>query len=251
MLLITLRAILEAWLSSATCATSLMILPSTSGTNNIIQSTTFGHCRKDSQVSSYCGSTSADQTLRSLQQALPNNGTLFQTNMADGVFTDRLGHHLVDHWSYFAKLDCLYSSNRFLTNSYRMDLTFRSSQSWHQTQHIWPHLCLLPRRSITLMVEPQTQHASHVHQHLKIWRRHPTPIQGLSISFSVPEMACRLVDPRHHEEKLCTWFIMQIDFGLIVLHYALIAIFRVNLMYVALGLLIAGFYSAFVLIGNH
>ncbi len=43
----------------------------------------------------------------------------------------------------------------------------------------------------------------------------------------------------------------QLDVVLILCNYACLYVFRANLVYWVIGELIAGFYSAFVLIGNH
>ncbi len=45
--------------------------------------------------------------------------------------------------------------------------------------------------------------------------------------------------------------INQIDTLLIIVNYSVLFAFRENILYFLIGQLIAGFYSAFVLIGNH
>jgi hypothetical protein len=44
---------------------------------------------------------------------------------------------------------------------------------------------------------------------------------------------------------------MQLDVTLMIINYSCLYVFRANFLYWVAGSLIAGFYSAFVLIGNH
>jgi fatty acid desaturase len=52
-------------------------------------------------------------------------------------------------------------------------------------------------------------------------------------------------------QKLRTDLFIQVDISLILLNYACLAIWHHNIINWVIGALIAGFYSAFVLIGNH
>jgi hypothetical protein len=61
----------------------------------------------------------------------------------------------------------------------------------------------------------------------------------------------RLLPLRRHQKKLCTPCPTQLDIFLILCNYACLYVFRANFAYWVIGELIAGFYSAFVLIGNH
>lgn len=64
-------------------------------------------------------------------------------------------------------------------------------------------------------------------------------------------MALRLPRVRPPLPQLRTSYPIQLDVTLILTNYACLYVFRANILYWVIGELLAGFYSAFVLIGNH
>ena len=64
-------------------------------------------------------------------------------------------------------------------------------------------------------------------------------------------MEIRLTHLRHKKQKCRNYLLIQVDVSLILLNYASLIYFNANFIYWIIGSLIAGFYSAYVLIGNH
>lgn len=64
-------------------------------------------------------------------------------------------------------------------------------------------------------------------------------------------MEIRLNHICYQREEYRTSILMKVEIILILSNYACLYYFRANFIYWVIGELIAGFYSAFVLIGNH
>lgn len=64
-------------------------------------------------------------------------------------------------------------------------------------------------------------------------------------------MEVRFIGIRNLEKKLCKILVIQLDTTLILLNYASLIYWSQNILYWVIAELLAGFYSAFVLIGNH